>query len=58
MDFNILSTGEIKSFLEEQGIGATLILKVHEGSSNIVAANKNGEYKVRSLQDYHSAIED
>jgi len=110
MGFNILSTGGTKQFLEEHGIPATLILKVHEGRPNIIDAIKNGEidlvvntpagrlseyddsyirkdaikygipyitttsaalsatkgikerqngkYLVRSLQDYHSAIED
>ncbi len=110
MGFNILSTGGTKQFLEEQGVTATLILKVHEGRPNIIDAIKNGEidlvvntpagrlseyddsyirkdaikygipyitttsaalsategikerqngkYQVRSLQDYHSAIED
>ncbi len=110
MGFNILSTGGTKQFLEEHGIPATLILKVHEGRPNIVDAIKNGEidlvvntpagrlseyddsyirknaikykipyitttsaalsatkgikerqngkYRVRSLQDYHSAIEE
>ncbi len=110
MGFTIVSTGGTRSFLEMNGIEATLILKVHEGRPNIVDAIKNGEidlvintpagpmseyddsyirknaikykipyitttsaalsatkgikerqngeYKVRSLQDYHSAIED
>jgi len=110
MGFNILSTGGTKQFLEEHGVPATLILKVHEGRPNIIDAIKNGEidlvvntpagrlseyddsyirkdaikygipyitttsaalsatkgikerqngkYLVRSLQDYHSAIED
>jgi carbamoyl-phosphate synthase large subunit len=109
MGFTILSTGGTKKFLEEHGIKAELILKVHQGRPNIVDAIKNkridlvvntpagrlseyddsyirknaikykvpyitttsaalsatqgikerqnGEYKVRSLQDYHSAIE-
>ena len=110
MGFTILSTGGTKQFLEENGIPAELILKVHEGRPNIVDAIKNGEidlvvntpagrlseyddsyirknaikykipyitttsaalsatkgikerqngeYKVRSLQEYHSAIEE
>ncbi len=43
MGFRILSTGGTKKFLEENGIPATLILKVHEGRPNIVDAIKNGE---------------
>jgi carbamoyl-phosphate synthase large subunit len=110
MGFNILSTGGTCKFLEQHGIAATRILKVHEGRPNIVDAIKNreidlvvntpagrlseyddsyirknaikykipyitttsaalsatkgirerqiGEYKVRSLQDYHAAIEE
>jgi carbamoyl-phosphate synthase large subunit len=110
MGFNILSTGGTCRFLEQHGIVATRILKVHEGRPNIVDAIKNreidlvvntpagrlseyddsyirknaikykipyitttsaalsatkgikerqiGEYKVRSLQDYHAAIEE
>ncbi len=110
MGFTIMSTGGTRKFLEEHGIPAELILKVHQGRPNIVDAIKNkeidlvvntpagrlseyddsyirknaikykvpyitttsaalsatkgikerqnGEYKVRSLQDYHSAIED
>ena len=110
MGFIILSTGGTRQFLEQHGIAATLILKVHEGRPNIVDAIKNGEidlvvntpagrlseyddsyirknaikykipyitttsaalsatkgikerqngeYKVRSLQDYHAAIEE
>jgi len=110
MGFRIVATGGTRKFLEEQGVKAELILKVHEGRPNIVDAIKNGEidlvvntpagrlseyddsyirknaikyripyitttsaalsatkgikerqngvYKVRSLQDYHSAIED
>jgi carbamoyl-phosphate synthase large subunit len=109
LGFTILSTGGTKKFLEEHGIPAELILKVHQGRPNIVDAIKNkeidlvvntpagrlseyddsyirknaikykvpyitttsaalsatsgikerqnGEYKVRSLQDYHSSIE-
>jgi carbamoyl-phosphate synthase large subunit len=109
MGFSILSTGGTKMFLNENGIKANLILKVHEGRPNIVDAIKNGEidlvvntpagklseyddsyirknairykvpyitttsaalaatkgikerqngeYKVKSLQDYHSEIE-
>jgi carbamoyl-phosphate synthase large subunit len=110
MGFTILSTGGTRKFLEEHGIPAELILKVHQGRPNIVDAIKNkeidlvvntpagrlseyddsyirknaikykvpyitttsaalsatkgikerqnGEYKVRSLQEYHSDIED
>ncbi len=110
LGFRILSTGGTRRFLEEKGIPAELILKVHQGRPNIVDAIKNreidlvvntpagrlseyddsyirknairykvpyitttsaalsategirerqnGEYKVRSLQEYHSAIED
>jgi carbamoyl-phosphate synthase large subunit len=110
MGFTILSTGGTKTFLETNGIPATLILKVHQGRPNIVDAIKNreidlvvntpagrlseyddsyirknaikykipyitttsaalaategikerqnGAYKVKSLQDYHSEIED
>ena len=43
MGFRILSTAGTKKFLEEYGITATLILKVHEGRPNIVDAIKNGE---------------
>jgi carbamoyl-phosphate synthase large subunit len=43
MGFKILSTGGTKKFLEENGIPATRILKVHEGRPNIVDAIKNGE---------------
>jgi carbamoyl-phosphate synthase large subunit len=43
MGFKILSTGGTKKFLEENGIPATLVLKVHEGRPNIVDAIKNGE---------------
>ena len=109
MGFNILSTGGTRMFLNEHGIKAHLILKVHEGRPNIVDAIKNGvinlvvntpagklseyddsyirknairykipyitttsaalaatkgikerqngEYKVKSLQEYHSEIE-
>ena len=108
LGISILSTGGTKIFLENNGIAADLILKVHEGRPNIVDAIKNGEidlvintpsgslseyddsyirknaikykipyitttsaalasakgikerhngaYKVKSLQDYHSAI--
>jgi carbamoyl-phosphate synthase large subunit len=110
MGFTILSTGGTCRFLEQNGIAATRILKVHEGRPNIIDAIKNreidlvvntpagrlseyddsyirknaikykipyitttsaalsatkgirerqiGEYKVRSLQDYHAAIEE
>lgn len=43
MGFKILATAGTKKFLEEHGIPATLILKVHEGRPNIVDAIKNGE---------------
>jgi carbamoyl-phosphate synthase large subunit len=110
LGFTIISTGGTRKFLQENGIPAELILKVHQGRPNIVDAIKNkeidlvvntpagrmseyddsyirknaikykvpyitttsaafsategirerqnGEYKVRSLQEYHSAIED
>ncbi len=110
MGFRILSTGGTRRFLEENGIPAELILKVHQGRPNIVDAIKNreidlvvntpagrmseyddsyirknairykvpyitttsaalsategirerqnGEYTVRSLQEYHSEIKD
>ena len=43
MGFKVLSTDGTKKFLEENGIPATRILKVHEGRPNIVDAIKNGE---------------
>lgn len=43
MGFTILSTTGTGKFLEEHGIPATLVLKVHEGRPNIVDAIKNGE---------------
>ncbi|MBN1108558.1 MAG: carbamoyl-phosphate synthase large subunit, partial [Bacteroidales bacterium] len=43
MGFRILSTGGTRSFLEENGVEADLILKVHQGRPNIVDAIKNGE---------------
>ncbi len=43
MGFKIMSTGGTKKFLEEKGIPATLVLKVHEGRPNSVDAIKNGE---------------
>ncbi len=43
MGFKILSTGGTKMFLEENGIKAELILKVHQGRPNIVDAIKNKE---------------
>ena len=43
MGFRILATGGTRQFLQEHGIPATLILKVHEGRPNIVDAIKNGE---------------
>ncbi len=43
MGFKILATGGTKMFLNEHGIKAELILKVHEGRPNIVDAIKNGE---------------
>jgi carbamoyl-phosphate synthase large subunit len=110
MGFRIVSTEGTRKFLEDNGIRAELILKVHEGRPNIVDAIKNleidlvvntpagrlseyddsfirknaikykipyitttsaafsategikerqnGQYKVKSLQDYHSEIED
>lgn len=110
MGFRIVSTSGTRQFLEDNGIRAELILKVHEGRPNIVDAIKNceidlvvntpagrlseyddsyirknaikykipyitttsaalsatqgikdrqnGQYKVKSLQDYHSEIVD
>ncbi|MCC6398610.1 MAG: carbamoyl-phosphate synthase large subunit [Bacteroidetes bacterium] len=43
MGFKILSTCGTRQFLEENGIPAVGILKVHEGRPNIVDAIKNGE---------------
>ena len=43
MGFKIMSTGGTKMFLEENGIKAELILKVHQGRPNIVDAIKNKE---------------
>jgi len=43
MNFRILSTGGTKLFLEQHGIEAETILKVHQGRPNIVDAIKNGE---------------
>ncbi len=43
LGFRILATGGTRQFLQEHGIPATLILKVHEGRPNIVDAIKNGE---------------
>ena len=43
MGFRILATGGTRQFLQEHGIPATLVLKVHEGRPNIVDAIKNGE---------------
>lgn len=43
MGFRILSTGGTKIFLEQNGIPADLILKVHQGRPNIVDAIKNRE---------------
>lgn len=43
MGFKLLSTGGTKMFLEENGIKAELILKVHQGRPNIVDAIKNRE---------------
>ncbi|HSL86884.1 MAG TPA: hypothetical protein VK861_08105, partial [Bacteroidales bacterium] len=43
MGFRILATGGTKLFLNDHGIKADLILKVHEGRPNIVDAIKNGE---------------
>jgi carbamoyl-phosphate synthase large subunit len=43
MKFKIISTGGTRKFLEENGIKAELILKVHEGRPNIVDAIKNGD---------------
>ncbi len=43
MQFKILATGGTHKFLEEQGIQAELIKKVHEGRPNIVDAITNGK---------------
>jgi len=43
LGFTILATKGTKTFLENHGIPAKLILKVHEGRPNIVDAIKNGE---------------
>ena len=43
MQFKILATGGTQKFLEEQGIQAELIKKVHEGRPNIVDAITNGK---------------
>lgn len=43
MGFTILSTSGTRKFLEDHGIPAGLVLKVHEGRPNIVDAIKNGE---------------
>lgn len=43
LGFTILSTAGTRKFLEEHGIPAGLVLKVHEGRPNIVDAIKNGE---------------
>ncbi len=43
MQFKILATGGTQKFLEEQGIEAEFIKKVHEGRPNIVDAITNGK---------------
>lgn len=43
MEFRILATAGTLKFLEENGIAAELIKKVHEGRPNIADAIKNGE---------------
>jgi len=43
LGFTILATRGTKTFLENHGIPAKLVLKVHEGRPNIVDAIKNGE---------------
>ena len=43
MNFKIVATDGTQQFLEEKGIKADRILKVHEGRPNIVDAIKNGE---------------
>jgi carbamoyl-phosphate synthase large subunit len=43
LNFTILATGGTLNFLQEHGIEAKRILKVHEGRPNIVDAIKNGE---------------
>ena len=46
MGFNIVSTGGTAKFLNERGIEAKTIKKVHEGRPNIVDAIKNGEIQL------------
>jgi len=46
MNFKIKATGGTQKFLEENGIMAEKILKVHEGRPNIVDAIKNGEIQL------------
>jgi carbamoyl-phosphate synthase large subunit len=46
MGFNIVSTGGTAKFLNEHGIEAKTIKKVHEGRPNIVDAIKNGEIQL------------
>ena len=43
MNFKILATGGTQKFLEQNGIKAEPILKVHEGRPNIVDAITNGD---------------
>jgi carbamoyl-phosphate synthase large subunit len=43
MQFKILATGGTQKFLEEKGIQAEFIKKVHEGRPNIVDAITNGK---------------
>ena len=44
--FNLLATDGTTAFLEQNGIGAQTVLKVHEGRPNIVDAVKNGEIQL------------
>ncbi len=46
MNFKILATEGTQIFLEQNGIKAEKILKVHEGRPNIVDAIKNGDIQL------------
>jgi carbamoyl-phosphate synthase large subunit len=46
MNFKIKATGGTQQFLQENGIDAEKILKVHEGRPNIVDAIKNGDIQL------------
>jgi carbamoyl-phosphate synthase large subunit len=43
LGFSIVATGGTRTFLESNGVPASLIRKVHEGRPNITDAIKNGE---------------